>query len=133
MPFAKPGEHIPNRLTDYVDQPVLIRPKEYRKLDTTFGESLVLMADVLVLIPRDKTAAINLGEVPIFWKGVQRQIEESAGMWVLGRLHQGTASNPKEYILEDPQLGDDALGEAAVAQFDAPFGGSVRPEQGPPF
>lgn len=115
--FRKPGEAPKDRLSDYLDEAVVIQPQEFKMIETKMGDSLALMCQVLVLTPK----FVNLGVVPIFWKGVQVQLEESAGEWVLGRLHQGTASNPKAFTLLEGRPEDEGLADAAVQKVEGQF------------
>jgi hypothetical protein len=114
--FKKPGAPPPSdRLSDHLDEPVLLRPKRYEHdFETSMGRSTVLWTEALILKPEAPGEFFNLGEVPIFWSGVQVQLDGSIDEWVLGRLHQGTANNPKQYILEEGRAEDEKLAEAAL-------------------
>lgn len=114
--FKLPGDPVRDRLADYIDSLILIRPKEYTGMDTSFGKSTVLICDVLVPTP-DKGSGkyFNLGDkVPVFWKGVQAQLDDNIGEWTGGRIKKGTESNPQAYWLEAPESEDIPVLEAVL-------------------
>lgn len=115
--FKLPGDPIKDRLADYLDELILIRPKEYGSMDTSFGKATVLYCDVLIPTP-DKGSGqhLNLGDkVPVFWKGVQAQLDDSIGEWVAGRVIKGTESNPRAYWIKPPEEADVPILEAVIA------------------
>jgi hypothetical protein len=119
--FKLPGDPIKDRLVDYIDQLVIIRPKEYTSMDTSFGKSTVLVCEVLIPEPEKGSGAyLNLGDkVPVFWKGVQAQLDENIGEWTPCYLRKGTDSNPRAYWIDLPQKDDIPVVEAVLGSIDA--------------
>ena len=61
----------------------------------------------------------NLGDrVPVFWKGVQAQLDENIGDWTAGRIHQGTKSNPNAYEMLPPKPDDTAIIESVLGSLE---------------
>lgn len=123
-----PAPPVGDRPADFLDKPMLLRPTEFRTLDTALGTKLTLFCDVVVVTGKGKI--VNLGNTPIFWKGVQAQVEDHIGEWVGGRLHKGTASNANAFVLLEPTPADLKAFESIADKLDA---GPETPEDEEPF
>jgi|SRR5215469_15931681 len=123
--FKRPGD--PNKppeydkLGNYKNHLVLIRPKQYGPQPTRdYGVATVLFSDVIIPEPENGSGSyLNLGDnVPIFWKKVQRQLDESIGEWTGGILRQGSKDNAQEWWIDDASEADIEVLEAVLKSIE---------------
>lgn len=102
-----PAGEIGEQLGDYKNHLIVFTDARAGTRDTRHGNRDTIEANVWVYV--DATWK-NLGEVPVFWKGVIFQIKEAGGEPLGGVLQQGTLRNPNEWVLKAPT--DKALKKA---------------------
>lgn len=110
MPFKNPGQPK-DRLSDFEGSLVALQGREWKEYETKFGNTLALQVQAYIINDNGNGTYINLGEIPIFWKGVAIQVEgaeafNGSGDYLGGRLRQGTSSNPKAWWVEPPDEED---------------------------
>jgi len=95
------------KLSEYVGRTMLFQPLQHEEWKTTQGDADVLVAYALTFTYTldSMNAPIveweDLGEVPVFWSFVQKQLDEQASAdtpWVLGTLSKGT----RAYRIDPP-------------------------------
>jgi hypothetical protein len=125
--FGGPGERSNFKLADHEGALLLITPRSLEEgIETAFGESDAIKADIVVLTNTDgkklKEPIEEVG-VLIFQRVVIGQLTESIGnRRVLGTIGRGVAKKGQSapFLIEVPEDDDKAIARAYLANVD-PF------------
>lgn len=86
--FATPTQASGHRSTTLLDELIALRPIDSSEstMETSQGTSTVRWVEALIIDPESGSYR-NLGELPIFWTVVRRQLND-ARPWIAGRIVQ---------------------------------------------
>ena len=116
------AESVDVRLDNFLNHLLLICPLQHEDWETSMGNADVIVSHILdvryTMDADNKVTAEydDLGEMPVFWAGVKRQLDAQAtkeNPWVLGKLTQPG----RAYKLEPPLPEDLRAAELVLAQF----------------
>lgn len=116
--MKQPGTDLPDlgeKLSEYADHLVVFAGAHPGERDTSFGKRNTVEALVYVFLDG---AWKNIGETPVFFRTVQKQINEAGDEPIGGVLIQGTDRNDREWYLAPVPKSDKKLTKA-LADWDA--------------
>jgi hypothetical protein len=129
--IAGAEEIATTQMDSLVNHLLLICPLQHEEWETTMGDADVLVSYILdiryELSTEDNSVSVDwddLGELPIFWQRVKKQLDEQASAerpWVLGKLtrpgraYEITAPLPEDYRAAEVVLAE--YREATEEQF----------------
>ncbi len=134
--FAVPTDGASGRSSDLVGELVLLRPLEdvEKEIDTSTGRSTARFVEALI-VSGPNGAYRNLGETPIFWEIVRRQLRE-ANPWLAGyvrkieggRAYRIYAPEPENYqMIRDVLARHEGPNREPVETEDEDFGPDESP------
>lgn len=115
MGIARPTAGVAGRSADLKGELVLLRPLGDEKvIDTEVGQNTARFCEALIVVGDDGKYR-NLGETPIFWEVVRRQLNE-ANPWIAGRIQ--VIEGGRAYRLNPPTDDEYALCERVLKRHE---------------
>lgn len=112
------------KLVEYVGRKMLVCPLQHEEWETTQGPADVLVSQIIVYsytLDSNNSPVVeweDLGETPVFWQRVQKQLDEQATPdypWVVGTLTRPG----RAYSIEAPLPEDLTAAEKVLEQYRA--------------
>ena len=103
--WSIPTEPSGHRSDKLIGELVALRPitDDEQTLDTSQGPAIARFVECLVITDESPDGYLNLGEIPIFWQVVRRQLND-ARPWIVGRIVKAEGS--RAYRLVPPARED---------------------------
>lgn len=110
------------KLEAYMGKLLVVCPLQHEEWETSFGKADVLVSYILVVsytMDAENRVSVDwedLGETPIFWSFVKKQVDEQSTPelpWVVGTLSKGS----RAYRLVPPLPEDLRAAEMALTEF----------------
>ena len=128
--FSIPSDGVTGRSSDLVGELVLLRPLEdvEKDIDTSTGRSTARFCEALI-VEGPNGAYRNLGETPIFWEIVRRQLRE-ASPWLAGYVRK--VEGGRAYRIHAPEPENYQMLRDVLARHNGPNRQDVEsPEDDP--